>query len=641
MLQLNNEAQARASAVDFSNQAAQAWESFREKQGADAGPEAYKNYQDSLGKLRDQFRQSLSPVAGGLYDQQSFSVLERLNLYGATHSGEQLDAYQKTTAKATAESAADLATKNPADVDAYHKALAQSDSAVENNFRGQSGVDIDQQKAIARSRITYDRVAGMADRDPISADKLLSDPETIKNLRGEDMGKLTKYVRGELNRNSGHTITQGLFDGSSMQLGSSPVDINKAQDAIGQIESSGDYSITNSRSGALGKYQVMPYNLQPWLKEAGLPSMTPQEFLENHDAQDQVFNKIYGDFMKQYGNANDATSVWFTGKPMKEAGPNVSDGGNTNASYIAKFNAALAKTASSGDLTTAARAHAQKLAPDDPDLPDIAASETETRYNQIQKDTRTQSLQVQNNIDQTLINQVGTGPMSLNALMQNDAFADAYRQLQPKDQLKVQGKILSMSKQDNVETQQRTDNFQKLQGLAYVDQDAFKGQDIVGTDLTANQRTQLQKMRNDAVNGKLDTDPVLTTALRDGDIQSMLQDAGITRKDSLEEYQKFVGAMKEEVLFARAKGKELSPEEMQDKAAGLLRQQSTGGWFGSSVGAPLEYEQPLHAIPKDQIDKIRNAFSDAKRPEPSDIEIEHVWAKHLYNEVQGVKTGGR
>ena len=115
--------------------------------------------------------------------------------------------------------------------------------------------------------------------------------------------------------------------------------------AIGQIESGGDYGIlgpqTSGGDRAYGKYQVMGNNVGPWTKEVLGVSLSPQEFLANPQAQDAVFNTKFNQSVAKYGNANDAASVWFTGKPLAE-GANKSDGYNTGAQYVAKFNAAMA-----------------------------------------------------------------------------------------------------------------------------------------------------------------------------------------------------------------------------------------------------------------------------------------------------------
>jgi hypothetical protein len=114
--------------------------------------------------------------------------------------------------------------------------------------------------------------------------------------------------------------------------------------AIGQIESSNNYGqVTDSGKGrrALGKYQVMDFNVAPWTREVLGREMTPDEFLANKTAQDTVFEKKFGGFADKYGSPQEAASVWFSGRPMAVAG-NASDRfGTTVPSYVSKFNKAM------------------------------------------------------------------------------------------------------------------------------------------------------------------------------------------------------------------------------------------------------------------------------------------------------------
>lgn len=95
-------------------------------------------------------------------------------------------------------------------------------------------------------------------------------------------------------------------------------DIGNYASAVKSIESSGgDYSLVGrphpKYGRPLGAYQVMEANLPRWLKEAGLPPMSPEQFLQNRDAQDRVFNHRFGMYLQQFGNPTDAAQAWFAG----------------------------------------------------------------------------------------------------------------------------------------------------------------------------------------------------------------------------------------------------------------------------------------------------------------------------------------
>lgn len=91
--------------------------------------------------------------------------------------------------------------------------------------------------------------------------------------------------------------------------------------AIGQLESGGKYDVlgpvTKSGDRAYGRYQVMGNNVPNWTRQVLGQSMTPDEFLNNPYAQDQVANHFLSNYYKQYGNIDDAAAMWFSGRPAR------------------------------------------------------------------------------------------------------------------------------------------------------------------------------------------------------------------------------------------------------------------------------------------------------------------------------------
>ncbi|MCK9521135.1 MAG: transglycosylase SLT domain-containing protein, partial [Dehalococcoidia bacterium] len=78
---------------------------------------------------------------------------------------------------------------------------------------------------------------------------------------------------------------------------------------IAQVESGGDYTVQHAKTGAYGKYQIMPANWAPWAKEAGLAAdapMTPEN-------QETVANFKWNQYMTRYGDDQLAATAWFAG----------------------------------------------------------------------------------------------------------------------------------------------------------------------------------------------------------------------------------------------------------------------------------------------------------------------------------------
>lgn len=130
-----------------------------------------------------------------------------------------------------------------------------------------------------------------------------------------------------------------------LTTGAAPAGLNMpaAKAAIANIESGGNYKalgpVTDKGDRAYGKYQVMGANIPSWTKQALGRPMTPAEFLASPEAQEKVFEDQFARNTARYGSAQDAASVWFSGKPLAKAGQRADILGTTVPSYVNKFNA--------------------------------------------------------------------------------------------------------------------------------------------------------------------------------------------------------------------------------------------------------------------------------------------------------------
>ncbi len=114
--------------------------------------------------------------------------------------------------------------------------------------------------------------------------------------------------------------------------------------AISGIESGGNYGLlgptTKTGDRAYGKYQVMGENVGPWSKEILGVSLTPQQFLQNPQAQDAVFQAKFGQYAQKYGPEG-AARAWFAGERGMN-NPSAKDQlGTSVADYARRFNTAM------------------------------------------------------------------------------------------------------------------------------------------------------------------------------------------------------------------------------------------------------------------------------------------------------------
>ena len=91
--------------------------------------------------------------------------------------------------------------------------------------------------------------------------------------------------------------------------------------AITKIESGGNYRAASpvNKGGhrAWGRYQMLGPNIPKWTSEVLGRSMSINEFLDDHAAQDRVFEAKSLQTYSKYGNWGDCAAMWFSGIPLK------------------------------------------------------------------------------------------------------------------------------------------------------------------------------------------------------------------------------------------------------------------------------------------------------------------------------------
>lgn len=95
--------------------------------------------------------------------------------------------------------------------------------------------------------------------------------------------------------------------------------------AVGPATRNGDH--------AYGFSQVMGSNIGPWTQEVLGVRMSPQQYLNNPEAQYAVTSAKLGGYLSQYGNPEDALSMWHSGRPMAKS-MNANDGFVNTHDYV-------------------------------------------------------------------------------------------------------------------------------------------------------------------------------------------------------------------------------------------------------------------------------------------------------------------
>ena len=117
--------------------------------------------------------------------------------------------------------------------------------------------------------------------------------------------------------------------------------ISRYAAATSAQESGGNYNalgpvikspMTGQPDRAFGRYGVMGANIPQWTSEVLGKPMTPQEFLQNPQAQDAVYKAKFGQLAAKYGPEG-AAKAWFAG----EGGMNNQNAKDINGMTVAKY----------------------------------------------------------------------------------------------------------------------------------------------------------------------------------------------------------------------------------------------------------------------------------------------------------------
>lgn len=130
-------------------------------------------------------------------------------------------------------------------------------------------------------------------------------------------------VAAQLNMQSAMNATQNAINAGQSQPtpnlngGAANPRLRAVLRALGAQESGNNYGAINSDSGALGRWQVMPSNLEGaggWDMEALGKNITTDEFLSNKKLQNAIVRYKFKNYLDQYG-LKGALSAWYSGDP--------------------------------------------------------------------------------------------------------------------------------------------------------------------------------------------------------------------------------------------------------------------------------------------------------------------------------------
>jgi hypothetical protein len=641
MQDLANHSEAQEATAKFMKRTGDIYANLDSMQGKDAVDYYANGFEADLQKAHEDIGATLSnPMSRKLFSSEALSTIGRSMMAGARYAGAQNKVYALGASQSKIDAISGRTLLTPADEDSFQDGLQDTEDEVRSQgaLKGRDPEAIDQDVAQAKSSLWAQRIRGMARSEPITAGKWLAQAAKDGEIQGEDLGKLKDYVDNQRRGVGSRMVSNQVFSGAGNRWGQGTVDIKAAGEAIGEIESSGNYSaigVQTAHGKALGKYQVMEEFLPDFLKKAGLPAMSADEFLKNHSAQDAVFSANFGAYMKQTGSANDAASMWLTGKPMSAAG-DAKDAHGTNAQmYVRRFNAALAKGAPLSAKVAMGRSIAEDQASDDPLMGDAVQQRVELDHNQQIAIKRDDIWQAQQPIENALTGglpggKIPTSPEDLQVDPKAAAAWDRLGGLNPAKQRYYIDVMARHAKGDHALTSVNLPTYLKFTGMAndpdraadFVDDSTSKA--ILDSDIPITKKSELlqlqQKMR-----GKNDMqNPQIVQAMRI--LGPDMQAAGIDNTDKDKKAQ-FVGTLADELRqFSQDNTRPPKFEEIRKIGARLLQNMETPGRVWGTNTYPV-YQVP---IPYKDLVEAR-----AKDPTISDWDAQREYTRQLYKEKFG------
>lgn len=626
---------------------------------ASEGKNAVDGYQPYIAKL-DQLRSDIgkgldSEYAQKLYDSASRSSFSHSVMSGARHAATQNRHYQIGTIEAGNQAAREAVAGMPGSEGAYTDALSRTDSSgkMMQAIHGWSDAQRDEWVSTEKSKTVYARATELSRTDPAAARRVLDDAVKDRIITGEMAGRAGDFIRTQLNGVTSRVESQRLLEGDGGQFGQGKVPVSRAREAIGAVEGSGNYNpphpaVTHKVNGqtiterALGRYGIMQSNLAPWLKEAGMPAMSADEFLHDHDAQDKLFDFKFGQLMDKYGSANKAAMAWFTGSPEPDARAN--DGHTSAPAYLKRFNAALGQSATKSEVRDIALTRAKELAPDDDEFHQIFTDKTAAEHAKSVETTATARREQWETASSGLTVTDPNGALVTSVDQFPVEAREAYFHLPANQRNAIDAKLAANAGRRYEKTPENQSIFNRWMGAMADDtatdedrKDAL-GQNFYLLQLPTDQIQQLVN-RQKALRTGIDKGPNFNLGLRA--VNSVLD----TTDFSKDEKNEFRGVMRQVMQdYLEQHTKQMSEEEILAAANRMLQQQSykSKGWMnwlsgGLLSSAEVDSEETLYKtpVPEKYVDKIKADYAAryGAGAIPSEKQIQQIYVSALYTSL--------
>ena len=663
--ELHNQTEANEKYSDFVEQQGRLHYEFGAKLGKNA-VDGLDPYIEQSRALRDQISGSMSnPAARRFFDTESRNVLARNINAAGSHAAEQNKVWQVQTNRAVNGANANAVHVDPRDPQLFQNSLDAVDKTVDNEVANgflSEGPIAEYERGIRKSNVWLERVRGTAKIAPTEAKMVMEAGIRDGGLRGDDIDKARDFVNRQFTLVGSRNVSHNISTGQDIGLGEGKVEMSRAKQAICTIESGCNYgAVTDSRTSlgrALGKYQIMEGELQGDLRNAGLPSMTPEQFLANHDAQERVFESKFGGLMDKHGSFNDAASAWLTGLPLDKAGNRADRFGTTASIYVKKANAELAKSASLGEKEALGRRRADEQNPDDPLYGNVVASRIRSDQIQVDQLNREKIRVATDTIDQAIYGmlptQQGRMPNSIEEVMAIPGIDKAIESLpDTKSRLAIPGQILKAIQERDLPYQK--EEWKRLEGIRAEDPERYLSIKVSDVNLNGDQKVRMIQAQK-ALRKNPEADPNITAAIRT--LKPEMDAIGLVKPGKNEDqtqWDQFTGELQDAIAneIRSSGGKPLRYEDYRTIGRRLLQNMNPNAQipfleslrtgkrtpYFTDTTPQYFFQQP--ATDEEMFDKRQRMIAESPgEPTPSDVEVRREIIRDRYNSLYGKGSKG-
>lgn len=646
MQQLNEQANADEAISKFTMTQAKKFADFTMLKGKQA-VDGLNPYLEDLEKSRVEIGQNLSsPYAQRLYLHGSKSEQARNAFAVARHAGDEGRQYNLSSAQAIIEANVQSAGLAPQNEESYQNALKVNlqNAQKQADIAGKDSQWAENLARAENSRMTLTRVRSLARIDVAGAQKLIDAASKAGNLFGEELGRAQDFVRTQRLSVATRQEAARARSGDNTSLGDAKLPIDQVMEAVAGNEGA-DYStkhppVTHKVNGktiteyGLGRWGVMQSNLQPWLKEAGMPAMTEQQFLNSPEAQKQLVKFKLQQFQEEGGSANAAAMKWFTGdyNPDPSRNDKISNAGQ----YKQRFNANLFRQGGASFADAAGRARSKQLFGDDAEAEEAMSQHFVTVNN---RDKQLAREDQQENIDiiENAIVPAKDGKLVTSIEdIQDPKVQAAWDALPIRMQNKYRKLLSQNAKGDYEATQANQIEYRTWLGrltdpMASTDEkrEAMNA-DFATMTMPAGQRQQLNMLKAKLWKDQ-NKNPALNHAMSISD--DILRNAGITRTKNKDDYDQIRGSM---FLILNDRMNAGDPvkkdEEIRQISSRLVREVSNGKWFGI---LPSKEQAFKVQVPEKEKQYIIDKYTADTGSAPTEKDIQSIYNAKMYNQLYG------